>query len=115
MQFLRLFSCAAVASALVATTASCSSGPGSTFNNGTFTAPSQVTVGQAFTASYVANTPSVYPNVQVLPVSTAYIQSVAGAPTSFKAQAVPGQAWLYAVSGGELLDYRMITIVGASQ
>jgi hypothetical protein len=88
--------------------AACSSSD-STLDNGTFTAPASVTVGQVFQATYVATTPSVYPDIKVLPVSTDYI-GYADAGPGFVAKLPGPYPALYAISGDQVLGYAMIEI-----
>jgi hypothetical protein len=112
MHSLRFLSCAGLLGALVIGNLDCSSsnsGNGVLTGNGTFTLPASVTVGEHFTASFVAQSPTAYPNVQVLPVSTDFI-AVEG-PGSFVALRTGSPAsYLYAISGTTVLDYAPITV-----
>jgi len=112
MQSLRFLSCACLLGALAVGSLDCSSSNSGNgvLGNGTFTLPASVTVGTHFTASFVANSPTVYPNVQVLPVSTDFI-AVEG-PGSFVALRT-GSSYgpaLYAISGTTVLDYASIDV-----
>lgn len=109
MRFLRFSSLASLALAFAA----CSSSTNSSLDNGTFTAPASVTQGQTFQASFTPNTPSLYPHVEVLPVSTAYITVV---PGGFKAStSLTGNPALYAIANGQVLGYVTVEITGTSK
>jgi hypothetical protein len=109
MQFRRFsFLATAAVAALGAIGLACTSSPGSELDNGTFTAPTSVVQGQTFQASYAANTPTVYPDIKVVPVSTALIGYPDAGP-GFVGER-PGQAALYAISGGLVLGYQTITV-----
>jgi hypothetical protein len=110
MQSRRFLSSACLLGALAVGSLDCSSsngGNGALLGNGTFTAPASVKVGQYFTASFVADSPTAYPDVRVLPVSTDFI-AVQG-PGGFVALRT-GSPALYAISGTTVLDYQTVTV-----
>jgi hypothetical protein len=88
---------------------SCSNNPGNgaLLGNGTFTVPSCVVVGKAFSASFAPDNPGAYADVKVLPVSTDFFT---GSGSSLVPLHVGDTAALYAFANGEVLDFVSVNV-----